>query len=208
MPDRNEANTFLDKLNSCHRNLKFTMEIAEQNTIPFVGMNIIKSGNKLETSVYRKSTNTGLLLHYHSHVDKRYKDCLLTTMIHRAYQLSSTPTAFSAGCNKLHSTFPNLDYPINLINSAINTFLRNIDNIDAAKNTRDDSSTIIVPLPFNALVIGFPEGLMWGLANCAFQSSCISPPVGAFFLAKSPLFGEAKHPTGFEDALQNFILVL
>jgi len=29
-----------------------------------------------------------------------------------------------------------------------------------------------------------------------------------FFLAKSPVFGEAKHPTGFEDALENFILVL
>ena len=87
MPDLNEANIFLDKLTSCHRNLKFTMEIAEQNAIPFVGMNITKIGNRLETSVYRKSTNTGLLLHYHSHVDKRYKDCLLTTMIHRAHQL-------------------------------------------------------------------------------------------------------------------------
>ena len=40
MPDLNEAIIFLDKLNSCHRNLKFTMEIAEQNTIPLVGMNI------------------------------------------------------------------------------------------------------------------------------------------------------------------------
>ena len=103
---------------------------------------------KLETSVYGKPTNTGLLLYYHSHVDKRYKDCSLTTMFHRAYQLSSTPTAFSAECNKLRSTFLNLDYPINLINSAINKLLCNIDNIDAAKNTRDDSSTIIVPLPF------------------------------------------------------------
>ena len=120
MPDHNEANAFLDKLNACQGNIKFTMEIAEQNTIPFVGMNITKSGNRLETSVYRKSTNTGLLLHYHSHVDKRYKDFLLTTMIHRAYQLSSTPTAFSVECNKLRSTFLNLDYPINLINSAIN----------------------------------------------------------------------------------------
>lgn len=78
------------------------------------------------------------------HLDKRYKDCLLTTMIHRAYQLSSTPTAFSAECNKLRSIFLNLDYPIKLINSAINKFLRNIDNVDAAKNTRDDSSTIMV----------------------------------------------------------------
>ena len=35
--------------------------------------------------------------------------------------------------------------------------------------------------------------------------SCVSPSVGDFFLAKSPVFGEAKHPTGFEDVLQNFI---
>ena len=122
------------------------MEMAEENTIPFVGMNITKSGNRhAETSVYRKSTNNGLLLHYPSHVDKRYKDCLLTTMIHRAYQLSSTPTAFCDECIKLRSTFLNLDYPINLINSAISKFLRNIDNIDAAKNTSDDSPTIMVP---------------------------------------------------------------
>ena len=89
-----------------------------------------------------------VLLHYYSHVDKRYKDCLLTTMIHRAYQLSSTPTAFSDECIKLRSTLLNLDYPINLINSAINKFLRNIGNIDAAKNTSDDSPTIMIPLPF------------------------------------------------------------
>ena len=74
-------------------------------------------------------------------------------MIHRAYQLSSTPTAFSDEYNKLRSKFFNLDYPINLINSAINKFLRNkflrnIDTIDAAKNTTDDSPTIMVPLPF------------------------------------------------------------
>ena len=31
MPDLHEANIFLDKLNSYHRNLKFTMEIAELN---------------------------------------------------------------------------------------------------------------------------------------------------------------------------------
>ena len=67
-------------------------------------------------------------------------------MIHRAYQQPSTPTVFSDECNKLRSTFLNLDY--NLINSAINKFLRNIDTIDAAKNTTDDSPTIMVPLPF------------------------------------------------------------
>ena len=90
------------------------MEIAEKDTISFVGMNIAKCRNRLETSVHRKSTNTGLLLHYHSHVDKRYKSCLLSTVINGAYRLSSTPTAFSEKCDKLRTTFLNLDYPVNL----------------------------------------------------------------------------------------------
>ena len=55
MPDLSKANAFLDKLNSCHENLNFTMEIAGQDTISFVGMNITKCGNRLETSVHRKS---------------------------------------------------------------------------------------------------------------------------------------------------------
>lgn len=60
-----------------------------------VGMNITKRDNRLESSAHRKSTNTGLLLNYHSHVDKRQKDCMLTTTDHRAHRLLSTPTAFS-----------------------------------------------------------------------------------------------------------------
>lgn len=69
MPDLEETNTFLNKLSSCHENLKFAMDVAEQNTIAIVGMNITKRCNRLKTSVCRKVTNTCLLLHHHSHVD-------------------------------------------------------------------------------------------------------------------------------------------
>ena len=66
----------------------------------------------------------------------------------------------------------------------------------------------------NVLVIGFTEGggkspgWCGDFAYSAFQSSCISPPGGDFFLAKSPVLGEARHATGLQDALQDFILVL
>ena len=148
MPDLSKANAFLDKLNSCHENLNSTMEIAEQDSISFVGMNITKCGNRLETSLHRKSTNTGLLLHYHSHVDKRYKRCLLSTMTNRAYRLSSTPNAFSEECDKLRTTFLNLDYPADLINSSISEFLHNISNISVPDEASDGTSNIVVPLPF------------------------------------------------------------
>ena len=55
---------------------------------------------------------------------------------------------------------------------------------------------------------GRTSGWCGDFAYCAFQNSCISPPVGDFFLAKSPVLGEARHPTGLQDAVQDFILVL
>ena len=91
-------------LNGLHPSLKFTMELPSENTIPFIGIQIIKNGTELETRVYRKPTNTGLLLHFQSHVDKRYKTGLLKTMLHRAHALSSTTEAF----NEVEISFSNL----------------------------------------------------------------------------------------------------
>ena len=86
---------FLTTLNGLHPSLKFTMELPADNMIPFIGIEIINNGTELETRVYRKPTNTGLLLHFQSHVDKRCKIGLLKTMLHRAYVLSSTTEAFN-----------------------------------------------------------------------------------------------------------------
>ena len=67
-----------------------------------------------------RPTNTGFLLHFHSHTDKRYKDCLIKTMVHRAHALSSTTEAFNQECDRLRSIFTRLDYPMHVINSTIN----------------------------------------------------------------------------------------
>ena len=74
---------------------------------------------------YRKATNTGLLLHFKSHTDKRYKDALLKTMLHRVYALSSMTTeAFiiNAKYDKLRSVFSRLNYLRGLIESVIFKF--------------------------------------------------------------------------------------
>ena len=71
------AVVFLTTLNSLHSSLTFAMELPVGNKISFIYIKIVKNGTKLETRVNRKPTNTGLLLHFHSHTDKRYKDSLL-----------------------------------------------------------------------------------------------------------------------------------
>ncbi|PFX11647.1 hypothetical protein AWC38_SpisGene24539 [Stylophora pistillata] len=102
------------------------MELASGNKLPFVGMEVLKKGCKLETSVYRKPTNTGLLLHHQSHVDKRYKKSLLKTMLNRAFRLSSTWESFKSECDHLKMMFTNLKYPDHLINSTISHFVTSV----------------------------------------------------------------------------------
>ena len=91
--------------------------------------------------------NTGLLLHFQSHTDKRYKDCLLKTMIHRAYALSSTTEAFDQERARLRSIFTRLDYPLAMINSIITKTIQSLSFGTREKN-KEDSSVVRVILPF------------------------------------------------------------
>ena len=69
MPSEVAATYFLNKLNNFHPSLHFTMEIASNNKLPFLGMLLEKNGAQITTRVFRKLTEKGLLLHYQSHVD-------------------------------------------------------------------------------------------------------------------------------------------
>ena len=147
MPSADIPTEFPSILNGLHPSLTFTMELPVDNKIPFIGIEIVKNGTKLETQVYRKPTNTGLLLHFQSHTDKRYKDSLLKTMIHRAYALSSTTEAFNTECTKLRFIFSHLDYPMSLIDSAINNFLFRNSSANKTVRNNDDSSRVRISLP-------------------------------------------------------------
>ena len=148
MSSSDVAVEFLITLTGLHPSLTFTLELPVDNKIPFIGIEIVKNRTKLETQVYRKPTNTGLLLHFQRHTDKCYKDSLLKTMIHRAYALLSTTEAFNTECAKLHSIFSCLEYPTSLIDSAINNFLFRNSSANKAGRNNDDSSTIRISLPF------------------------------------------------------------
>ena len=73
MKDEVSACSFLHALKDLHPSISFTMELSTENTLPFLGMVLRKDGQNITTSVYVKPTNTGLLLHYNSHVDNRYE---------------------------------------------------------------------------------------------------------------------------------------
>ena len=146
VPSTVAAADFLTTLNGLHLSLKFTMELPADNMIPFIGIEIIKNGTELETCVYRRPTNTGLLLHFHSHEVKHYKTSLLKTMLHRAYALSSMTEAFIEECAKLCSIFCRLYYPIGLTNFTVNMFVQNIATKPEKKTNEGNMIRIVLPL--------------------------------------------------------------
>ena len=65
------AEAFLSTLSDSHSSINSTMELAANDKLPFLGVEIVKHMSRLETKVYKKPTDTGLLLHYQSCVDVR-----------------------------------------------------------------------------------------------------------------------------------------
>jgi len=95
--DSSAAAAFLATLNEAHPSINFTMETAANE--------IITTDHHLDTSVYRKKTIRGLLFHYQSHVDFRYKRSLLMRMLNRANRMSSSPDLLSKECRSLKAVF-------------------------------------------------------------------------------------------------------
>ena len=125
MPDITSAVNFLEILNQYHSGLsfKFTMETNSNSTLPFLGTQLLNKHTHVETKVYVKPTNTGLLLHYKSHVDDRYKRGLPKPMLDRALRLSSNCCCFSEECDRLKLLFSRLKYPDKLVNSTFSRFI-------------------------------------------------------------------------------------
>ncbi|KAL9976394.1 hypothetical protein ACROYT_G013692 [Oculina patagonica] len=150
MPDVETSSEFLITLNNSHPSINFTMELEENGRLPFLGMDIIRNGCHLDTKVYRKPTDTGLLLHYHSHVDVRYKRSLLNTVLNRAFKLSSSWKLFHQECERLKVTFSRLCYPEELVQSTIRQFIESkvSEGEPTQQNDLEKQDPIRIVLPF------------------------------------------------------------
>ena len=80
----------LARLKSFHKNFQFTYELENQNKLPFLDVLLIRKGNKIETTVCRKSTNNDICLNWGSFAPLTWKRGTLKTRFNRAYIVCST----------------------------------------------------------------------------------------------------------------------
>ena len=116
--------------------LKFTYELQVNHKLPFLDVLLTQESYRLSTSRYVKPTSTGEILNYNSLCPKRLKIATIKTLLNRSFDLSSDWKCFINDVeNNIKQILTNSNYPMNLIDSEINSFIeRKVKNRPPTKN--------------------------------------------------------------------------
>ena len=114
---------FVDYLNTKHINIKFSSEIENNNSLPFLDLFISHAQNKFTTTIYRKPTFTGSGLNYISFIPYLYKINCIKTLFHRCFSITSTWVLFHNEINYLKEYFVNNSYPRQLLDRTLKSLL-------------------------------------------------------------------------------------
>ena len=97
------------------------MEKESENRLPFLDVLIDNNQVHVLTTVFRKSTFTGLLMNFTSFTSYSYKLGLIRTLIDRAYKINSTWLGFHQETTKIRDFLLKNSYPAHIIGKAINS---------------------------------------------------------------------------------------
>ena len=126
--NKSTATQFLQYLNNCHANIKFTVEFEENCTIPFLDILIKRHNHTFSTSIYRKKTFTGLYTKWDSLTPRKYKVNLIRTLTFRCFRICSSPSLLRSFLNELRKLLLQNGYPAGVVSYNINDVLNRQQN--------------------------------------------------------------------------------
>ena len=141
---------FKDYLNGCHPNIKFTDEIENDDKLPFLDVNVCRQNGSFSTTIYRKSSFTGLYSNFKSLVPPQFKKGLIFTLLHRLFTLCSSWVTFDIELSRLKSILIRNGYPVFFIDKCVSIFLEKIhlQQPNNNNNNQDDRTELYITLPF------------------------------------------------------------
>ena len=103
--------------------LKFTYEKSIENKLPFLDVMLHKINGRIETNIFRKTTDTGKCLNYKSECHEKYKISVITNYLNRAYKVCTNWKDFNLEISKIKQILINNDYPNTIVEKHIKYFL-------------------------------------------------------------------------------------
>ena len=131
----------LNEINNLHPSLFFTVEIENEGKLSFLDMIIYNNNGQLSSGWFRKSTDTGLTLNFHSLAPLKYKRSVVIGFVHRIYRTCSSWQLFHKAMEEAKTILVNNQYPLSFVENLINITLNKIiTRDDIEKNEVNESS--------------------------------------------------------------------
>ncbi|XP_015124857.1 uncharacterized protein LOC107046694 [Diachasma alloeum] len=125
---------FLNFINSQHPSIKFTMEIEEQKSLPFLDVLVHRNEDgSLGHRVYRKPTHTDRYIHAFSHHYPSQKTSVISSLMYRALTISQ-PEYLEAGVQHLDKALNNNEFQ----SKQVHRVLHKLKNKNSAESESAD----------------------------------------------------------------------
>ena len=111
---------------SKHPNIRFTYELENNNTLPFLDANVFRDAGKFSSSIHRKATFSGVYSNFKSFMPDTYKRGLVSTLLYRAYMISSSFESLHEEIEKLKRVFSKNGYPSKFVDKCILNFFNKL----------------------------------------------------------------------------------
>ena len=116
------ANYFSSK----HQNISFTYELERDNVLAFLDVNVYRENDKFSSTVHRKDTFSGVYTNFKSFMPDTYKRGLVSTLLYRAWMISSSFNSLHAEVENLKKIFSKNGYPSKFVDRCIFSFFNKI----------------------------------------------------------------------------------
>ena len=120
------AKSFVDYINSKHKNNNFSFETEKDKKMSFLDANVFRENNKFVTYVYRKETFTEIYTNFSSFIPLEYKFGLVYALLHRCFCLVSDVSKFQFEIEKLKDILLSNGYSNKFIDKCISKFMNKL----------------------------------------------------------------------------------
>ena len=149
---KDHVKKFLRYANSKHPNIEFSYEEEEDNKLPFLDIEISRVNGNFVTSLYRKSTFSGVYLNFNSYLPREYKEGLLYTLLYRSYRISFNYLRLDEEIEKLKLIWQKNSFPLHFIDNCVYRFLNKLFIKRNKDKTQSDKKEVRISLPYLGVI--------------------------------------------------------
>ena len=133
------------------------------NVLLFLDVNVYRNADRFVSTVHRKVTFSGVYSNFNSFMPDTYKRGLVFTLLHRAFQITSSYTSLHEEVEKLKIIFAKNGYPSKFVDKCIFNFFNKI---------YEKRSVVVDPTPKKEfmLVLPFLGSISWKTKSALIRS--------------------------------------